>query len=145
MKLADGIKGMKIEELRSRVSGLDNRLHEDELYRFVWSEIESNNLDPVAKVRALADGGANEIEMKSAYIRHRIISLKDQLDALQRKSAKKKVDEKDRIRDAEAEVRRKGKAKSRFRFGNAILDNLKLILLCIICLILLVLKDFTFV
>jgi hypothetical protein len=111
---------MEIEELRSRVSGLDNRLLEDELYRFVWNEIESNKLDPVAKVRALADGGSNEIELKSAYIRHRIISLKDQLDALQRKSAKNKADEKDRIRDAKAEVRREEKAKVRAEIGGFI-------------------------
>ena len=111
---------MTIEDLRSRVRGLDKRLFQDELYRFVWNEIESDRLDPAAKSRALADGVSNETEMKSAYIRHRILSLKDELQLLERQFSAIQADQEREKRDAEFKVKRDEKTKRHNEIGEIV-------------------------
>lgn len=71
---------MDFEKFKSRMLGLDERLLEDEIYRFVWEEIESDQLDRSAQARAMEEGAGDEGKTRSAYIKHRVRRLKDELE-----------------------------------------------------------------
>jgi hypothetical protein len=65
--------------LKDRLQSSDNRRVEDRLYEVIYREIETNNLNPAAKARAMADGGDNDKLIMQAYIRHRLKMLKDEV------------------------------------------------------------------
>jgi|AntAceMinimDraft_12_1070368.scaffolds.fasta_scaffold45641_2 hypothetical protein len=56
------------------------RLAEDELYAFVYEEIQKGQMDTAAQARAIAEGGANEGEVRAAYIKHRIARIKAEIE-----------------------------------------------------------------
>ncbi|MDA0844097.1 MAG: hypothetical protein O3C07_05160, partial [Bacteroidetes bacterium] len=63
--------------LKENLQTRDDRRVEDRLYEFIYRELETNNLHPAAKARAMADGGDSEKLIKQSYIRHRLRMLKD--------------------------------------------------------------------
>lgn len=63
--------------LKENLQTRDDRRVEDRLYELIYHEIETNNLHPAAKARALADGGDSDKLIKQSYIRHRLRMLKD--------------------------------------------------------------------
>lgn len=63
--------------LKDTLKTRDDRRHEDRLYEVIYREIETNNLHPAAKARAMAEGGDNDRLVKQSYIRHRLRMLKD--------------------------------------------------------------------
>lgn len=71
---------MNFETFKSRLLGLDDRLVEDEIYRIVWEEIESNQLDRSAQARSIEEGSGDKGKTQSAYVRHRVRRLKDELE-----------------------------------------------------------------
>jgi len=71
-----------LELLKSRLLGLDRRLFEDELYKIAWEEIERGQLDPASQARSIADGEGDNGKKRSAYIRHRVRRLSDELEIL---------------------------------------------------------------
>lgn len=71
---------MSFESLKSRLLKLDGRFLEDEIYRIVWEEIESNELDRSAKARSIEEGAGDEGKTRSAYIKHRVRRLRDELE-----------------------------------------------------------------
>lgn len=79
---------MDFEEFKSRMLGVDERLLEDEIYRFVWEEIESDQLDRSAQARAMEEGAGDEGKTRSAYIKHRVRRLKDELNLHRRSLGK---------------------------------------------------------
>ncbi len=78
-----------LELLKSRLLGLDGRLLEDELYKIAWEEIERGQLDSAAQARSIADGEGDNGKTRSAYIRHRVRRLRDELEILQIKEKEK--------------------------------------------------------
>ena len=58
--------------LKENLQTRDDRRVEDRLYEFIYRELETNNLHPAAKARAMADGGDSEKLIKQSYIRHRL-------------------------------------------------------------------------
>ena len=46
--------------LKENLQTRDDRRVEDRLYEFIYRELETNNLHPAAKARAMADGGDSE-------------------------------------------------------------------------------------
>ena len=102
---------MNIAEILDRVRGLDARLVEDEIYQIVWDEIETGNLDPVAKARSLAEGSTDDNSLRSQYIRHRVRRLKDEVQSENAKvRAEKESDERSKNENA-MEVARLSKLK----------------------------------
>ncbi|WP_139838145.1 hypothetical protein [Roseovarius gaetbuli] len=91
---------MNFEKMRSRIFGLEDRLVEDELYRIVWEEIESNKIDPAARARSIEEGAGDEGKTRAAYIKHRVRRLKTEFEIHQRElnekneRAKEAVDKK---------------------------------------------------
>jgi hypothetical protein len=79
-----------IELFKSRLLGLEGRLLEDELYKIAWEEIERGQLDPAAQARSIADGEGDNGKTRSAYIRHRVRRLRDELEIVQAQKAKEK-------------------------------------------------------
>ena len=71
---------MKINKIRDRLSGLEGRLLEDEIYRIVWEEIESGIMDPVSQARSVAEGDGDDGKIRAAYIRHRVRRIKDEME-----------------------------------------------------------------
>lgn len=53
---------------------------DDEIYRIVWEEVESGVLDGSAKARSIEEGDGDEGKTRSAYIKHRVRRLKDELE-----------------------------------------------------------------
>lgn len=56
------------------------RLAEDELYAFVYEEIENGQMDKAAQARAIAEGGGDEGAVRAAYIKHRIARIKAEIE-----------------------------------------------------------------
>ena len=71
---------MKINKIRDRLSGLEGRLLEDEIYRIVWEEIESGIMDQVSQARSVAEGDGDDGKIRAAYIRHRVRRIKDEME-----------------------------------------------------------------
>jgi hypothetical protein len=71
---------MTFENVKSRLLGLNGRLLEDEIYRIVWEEIENNELDRSAQARSMEEGAGDDGKTRSAYIKHRVRRLKDELE-----------------------------------------------------------------
>lgn len=71
-----------LEFLKSRLQGLEGRLLEDELYKIAWEEIGRGQLDPASQARSIADGEGDNGKTRSAYIRHRVRRLGDELEIL---------------------------------------------------------------
>lgn len=67
-----------LDSLKHTFQSSEDRLLEDRLYEVIYKEIETNNLHPAAKARAMADGGDNDKLIKQSYIRHRLRMLKDE-------------------------------------------------------------------
>lgn len=80
---------MSFKDIKTRVFGLEGRILEDELYRVVWEEIESGEMDRAAQARALEEGAGDDGRIRSAYIKHRIRRLKDDLALSSRGSSEK--------------------------------------------------------
>ena len=59
------------------VKQLSGSKAEDTILHFVMLEIEKEDLDPVAKNRALEDAGGDEIKSKALYLKYRILRLRD--------------------------------------------------------------------
>lgn len=78
-----------LELLKSRLRGLDSRLLEDELYKIAWEEIERGQLDPASQARSIADGEGDNGKTRSAYIRHRVRRLRDELEILKSREQEK--------------------------------------------------------
>ncbi|WP_306112619.1 MULTISPECIES: hypothetical protein [unclassified Roseovarius] len=84
--------GTTLDSLKSRLLGLDGRLLEDELYKIPWEEIEVGQLDSAAQARSIADGEGDDGKTRSAYIRHRVRRLRDEVEILQAQAkAKAKI------------------------------------------------------
>ena len=79
-----GVSAMAFENVKSRLLGLDGRLIEDEIYRIVWEEIESNELDRSAQARSIEEGAGDEGKTRAAYIKHRVRRLKDEVELYRR-------------------------------------------------------------
>ena len=71
---------MKINKIRDRLSGLEGRLLEDEIYRIVWEEIESGIMDPASQARSAAEGDGDDGKIRAAYIRQRVRRIKDEME-----------------------------------------------------------------
>lgn len=72
-----------LELLKARLLGIDSRLFEDELYKMAWEEIERGQLDPASQARSIVDGEGDDGKTRSAYIRHRVRRLRDELEVFQ--------------------------------------------------------------
>ncbi|SDX82838.1 hypothetical protein [Roseicitreum antarcticum] len=70
---------MNLQQIIERVQGMEGRLIEDEIYRIVWEEIENGQFDTASKARAMAKCANDGAELRSAYIRHRVRRLKDEI------------------------------------------------------------------
>ena len=86
--------------LKSRLLGLDSRLLEDELYKMAWEEIEKGVLDPASQARSIADGEGDDGKTRSAYIRHRVRRLRDELEVFQ-------AHEKEQAQKRKAEIQKR--------------------------------------
>ena len=73
---------MKLKDIMGRLSGLEGRLLDDELYRFVGYEIEYGEYDQAAWARAVEDSHGNDAKIRADYVRHRVRRLKDELSLL---------------------------------------------------------------
>jgi ribosomal protein S14 len=71
---------LTIESIKIHLEGLNGRVLEDEIYRIVWEEIESNVLDGAAKARSIEEGAGDEGKTRAAYIKHRVRRIKDELE-----------------------------------------------------------------
>lgn len=60
-------------ELRS----LGDRLAEDRIYEIVVSEVDRDELDPVAKARAFEEAEGDSQKTKALYIKHRVRRIRD--------------------------------------------------------------------
>lgn len=69
------------------------RLAEDELYTFVYEEIENGHMDKAAQARAIAEGGENEGAVRAAYIKHRIARIRAEIEITERHAAYTKAQE----------------------------------------------------
>lgn len=105
---------MNFNDIIERMRGLDDHAFEDELYRVVWDEIERGHMDPVAQARSIEDGLGDNGLTKSAYIKHRVRRLKDDLGKLHKEElkAKRAAEEMQRAKD-EAEAKRIAEEKER--------------------------------
>ena len=70
----------------SRLLKLEDRLVEDELYRIVWREIERNEIDGAAQARSIEEGAGDKAKTQSAYIKHRVRRLRDELELYRQKA-----------------------------------------------------------
>jgi hypothetical protein len=78
---------MALERDKSRLLALEDRLVEDELYRIVWDEIERSEIDRAAQARSIEEGAGDKAKTQSAYIKHRIRRLRDELQLHRQKAA----------------------------------------------------------
>ena len=65
---------------------------EDDPYRIVGEEIETGQKDTAAWARAFADGGGDEANVKSLYIKYRVRRLQDELSLAQADPDRASVD-----------------------------------------------------
>lgn len=72
---------MQLDDIKELLKGLEGRLIEDEIYRVVWEEIESGEMDAVAQARSIEDGEAEDAKVRAAYIKHRVRRIKDAISA----------------------------------------------------------------
>jgi ribosomal protein S14 len=80
---------MDFKKVKSRLLGMEGLLLEDELYHIVWAEIESNQMDPAAQARSIEEGAGDEGRVRSAYIKHRVRRLKEELESHNREVIRK--------------------------------------------------------
>lgn len=73
---------MNLHEFKERLKGLEGRRMEDELYRIVWEEIQSGQMDPAAQARSITDGEGDDAKIRAAYIKHRVRRLEDEIAVL---------------------------------------------------------------
>lgn len=72
---------MSLKDLMESLKGLEGRLLEDEIYKIVWEEITSNQLDPISQARAISEGGDSQAAIQTRYIRNRVRRIKDEMQA----------------------------------------------------------------
>lgn len=78
------MQSFDINELFSKLRGLDQRKADDEIYAQIYDEYSSGIMDKVAQARAIAASDGNEAKIKSEYIKNRFIRIKDELAELKR-------------------------------------------------------------
>ena len=64
-------------DLLNELIALGDRLSEDRLYEIVVEEIAANDLDSVAKVRALEEALGDEKKARALYTKHRVRRIRD--------------------------------------------------------------------
>lgn len=88
-----------LEELRS----LGARLSEDRIYEKVIAEVESNELDAVAKAKAFEEAEGDALKARAFYIKHRVRRIRD-LASEYEIWLQQEADKKEAIRKREQEL-----------------------------------------
>ena len=85
------MQSFDINELFSKLKGLDQRKADDEIYAQIYDEYTAGVMDKVAQARAIEAGGGNPEKIKSEYIRFRFIRIKDEITRLQKAEREKQA------------------------------------------------------